>query len=147
MAAFENGLKLNQDTTNTYLHMNLGRTHLLLGQEDPARQHLHAALAEFAQQKDYHVNALLLAMQLDDQEKIQLLRPQAEKEAAGSDFYSAYALLFLDLAENGEKTGQYKQRTWDMMKSYDDHFDLINELYYLAGLSPEMRPWAAQLGA
>jgi len=147
MTAFENGLKLNKDTTNAYLHMNLGRTHLLLGQEDPARQHLHAALAEFARQKDYAVNALLLAMQLDDQEKIRLLRPQAEKKAAGSDSYSAYALLFLDLAENNEAAGQYKQQAWDMMKNYDHHFELLKELYYLAGLRPEMRPWAARLVA
>jgi tetratricopeptide (TPR) repeat protein len=145
--AFKKGLKISKGSTTAYLKMNAGHLYLLLGDEKPALKYLQEALSEFDKQNHYDANVLRLAVELDDKEKIEKHMPTAEQECKKGDDNSALALILYALVYRPDDIAAYKKQAWASIDNYDSHFDMLKDLYQLAGLRPEVKEQAAKLTA
>ena len=144
---FKKGLEISKSSTTAYLKMNAGHLYFMLGDNKSSRKYLREALAEFDEQNDYDANVLRLAVELDDSGKVKKYVPAAEKECKKGDDGSALILLLYAMVYHPEDIASYKKQAWDSIDSYDSHFDMLIDLYYLAGLRPEVKERAAKLTA
>ena len=145
--AFQKGLKVSKENKAAYLKMNMGHIYLLLGDENLARDYLAQALTEFDKQKNFDATALRIAIELDDTEKIEKYLPDAEKKCRDKDFSSAAYLLLYAIIYKKEDIENYKKQAFELTRSYEDHFDLLESLYDLSGFRSEARLQASRLAA
>lgn len=146
--AFEKGLSLKESDTHPFLNMNLG--HLcLIGEEDKVivRSYLEHALAGFEEKSD-EANSLRLAVELANFDKMEKYAHLTKKTFENSkQFKYATSLLMYALAAMNENVEQAYQQVLETMKSNDDYWHLIDNLYLLAGICPQTRTQSVQLVA
>ncbi len=128
-----------------YPKMNLGYLYLLMGKEKASRQFLKKALVvsdpHLSSTQEYGY-ALSIAVKLGDDEKI---NKYFQQENIEMDYSCVCSLLSYALIYDQENIERCKKQAWATMDSYDRHFAMLKELYYLSGMRHEARNIASNL--